>query len=328
MKHSKLSCCFVVNTWPELWVIRNRQLKRRVEDLRATLDMAEKWNSDAGSIFHSKLLSSTVNSITTTWRRRKRKREPYLDKTNLMFLLDAFNLDKVVAIGHSFGGVSCLGLLLEQEPRIKAVVSLDGWMFPLKGSMGPVFNETLSPSFPFERAPPVLFIDAEDWKGNEKYFQKNKARIAQLTELSGGRWKSITIKGTGHHNFNDFPFYSPVVSRKLGLIRELGLKQSYKITTSLMNKFLRDTGILGDEESKWTNPWPCLTSYNIIKHKLFIDFFTSICHLRRYTLLHWWSSLIIQAIQEVCARLLFLQEHPLLNSSIIPFLLLWSINKA
>lgn len=152
----------------------------------------------------------------------------------------------MVVVGHSFGGATCLEFVLKEAAarvqsdssankdwRVRSAVVLDGWMYPLEGSDGPSFDRTIPPDV-FQASAPVLFIKAEKWVGDMSYFRQhphsscfrfffltsssfvlrsNIMRMEQLCSLSNGRWHSVIIKGTGHHNWNDFPFYFPILAR-------------------------------------------------------------------------------------------------------------------
>jgi len=109
----------------------------------------------------------------------------------------------------------------------------------------------------------------------------NKERIGQLCELSKGRWRSFTLKGTGHHNWNDFCFYAPIVSRYawhsqpppptrasrltcarapshrlVGLTRERDLTEAHDDTMALVDAFLAD--VLTDEQDATGDELPRL----------------------------------------------------------------------
>ncbi|ELR25148.1 Platelet-activating factor acetylhydrolase, plasma/intracellular isoform II protein [Acanthamoeba castellanii str. Neff] len=221
----------------DLWKFRNRQLDVRVDDLEACLDTLHRWNSDTESPFYG----------------------------------TAVDLAKVAVAGHSFGGGTSLGLVLreaesrslascgksaaERNTSVRGAILFDGWMFPLKGSEGPAFDRVIPPQR-FDASVPVLFINAEMWHGSEPYFMLNKERIGQLCELSKGRWRSFTLKGTGHHNWNDFCFYAPIVSRLVGLTRERDLTEAHDDTMALVDAFLAD--VLTDDQDATSDELPRL----------------------------------------------------------------------
>jgi len=216
------------NASPELWAFRNRQVNVRVTDLEATLDLLSIWNKYPSSPFYGTM-----------------------------------DLQRVVVVGHSFGGATCLEFVLKEAAarvqsdssankdwRVRSAVVLDGWMYPLEGSDGPSFDRTIPPDV-FQASAPVLFIKAEKWVGDMSYFRSNIMRMEQLCSLSNGRWHSVIIKGTGHHNWNDFPFYFPILARALGLTREMGLKDAYDYTLTLIDAFLADTVFDNTNQSGW-----------------------------------------------------------------------------
>lgn len=150
-------------------------------------------------------------------------------------------------IGHSFGGSTCLATALQtinhgddgdvkssESPhhqwRISSIISLDGWLFPLKGGLGEqqtaatttdasnadrkekeagsIFSYDFSKHYDAEmlkKCPPVLFIVSHDWASHADHDRNCDATKAFAHVLTtGGSFKSniIRIMDTGHHNWN------------------------------------------------------------------------------------------------------------------------------
>ncbi|KAL6049527.1 Platelet-activating factor acetylhydrolase [Balamuthia mandrillaris] len=218
-------------TLDEEWKFRNNQLNIRVKDLQNALDIVSKLNNSEESIFYRSL-----------------------------------DLNRVAAVGHSFGGATCAGLLLfsdqSSSSKVKGAVSLDGWMFPLPGSQnffkfpeedkksndreaedgGGEREQQHKPTWTLEqlRRRPLLYINGESWgKGKSQWYNFNVTRMRRLCQLSLNRWSLVTLKGTGHHNWNDFPFYSPSIAARIGLVGELEMAAGVECTVALVHAFLK-----------------------------------------------------------------------------------------
>ena len=91
---------------------RNEQIKLRSDEVRRTIDVLEKLNS--GESFKNFVVDSLL--------------------TNLTKIKGSFDLEKnLFLVGHSFGGSTVI-LASSEDTRVKAVLALDPWMFPLSQS--------------------------------------------------------------------------------------------------------------------------------------------------------------------------------------------------
>ncbi|XP_019637400.1 PREDICTED: platelet-activating factor acetylhydrolase-like [Branchiostoma belcheri] len=144
--------------------VRNKQVHQRADEMGHMLDLLV--SIDQGS---------NINNLCNTG----------MDLSQFKGKLD---LDRVAAMGHSFGGATSL-VSLYKDTRLKCAVILDGWMLPVDREMYPQISQ------------PVLFINTEvfHWPGNI-------VRMNRLMGRDGVDRKMITIKGTVHQSQSDFTF--------------------------------------------------------------------------------------------------------------------------
>jgi dienelactone hydrolase len=119
------------------------------------------------------------------------------------------DMARVGALGHSIGGAAAAQAALD-DPRIKAALNLDGWMFgdvaeqglskPLMLMYEGTYDEKQMPPFP-----------ASGSEGNKRFWQMNRRDIdsidASLRRYGGYR---LFLRGASHWNFTDRALYSPL----------------------------------------------------------------------------------------------------------------------
>ena len=101
---------------------RTEQIMLRSEEIRRTIDVLEMLNS--GEIIENCVVDSLLNKLVTTIKGN-------LDLKKNLFVA-----------GHSFGGSSVM-LASSQDSRVKAVLALDPWMYPLSHSRFKLDKPTL-----------------------------------------------------------------------------------------------------------------------------------------------------------------------------------------
>jgi len=129
-------------------------------------------------------------------------------------------------MGHSFGGCTAVSSVFKEESEhpvedsdghhddIALAIryplnllylaflkwlsfSLDGWFHPLDGSLQGSYDKIYRIC-----RHPILFIVAENWRPDDNTeFNKNFARTSLLHKLYPHQWTSLTLLGTGHHNW-------------------------------------------------------------------------------------------------------------------------------
>lgn len=108
---------------------------------------------------------------------------------------------KLIIMGHSFGGATCV-TSLAREPRFCLGLALDIWMFPVHESEYSKVNQ------------PLLLL-------NNEYFHwgKNLKQLNRFMTESNGEKICISVKGTGHATQCDFPLVLPWVLARLFKMR-------------------------------------------------------------------------------------------------------------
>jgi len=115
--------------------IRNTQVKYRAKEASDALNILEGMNKGA---------------IEGTWIQKLSKGEVDTFRSDIK---NSMNFDMAVIGGHSFGGATTT-LSLATDPRFKAGVALDSWMFPIR-------EEKLNYTSPGN----LLFINCEKFQG-------------------------------------------------------------------------------------------------------------------------------------------------------------------
>lgn len=118
---------------------------------------------------------------------------------------------RIGAFGHSIGGAAAEQAAI-QDPRIRAVLNLDGWSF------GDILTEGLNKPFMMMYEQGTIVRPSGDLstlsESAQKYWQmddaNNAAVEASLRRFGGYR---LYIDGTSHWNFSDRALYSPLRSR-------------------------------------------------------------------------------------------------------------------
>lgn len=106
-----------------------------------------------------------------------------------------YDLENIGVFGHSTGG-GVAYVVCEQDPRCKAIMGMDAWFGPTPDSI--VETGTSLPAY---------FLMSELWPKTG-----NTNRIREFIGRSGNAsW--VTVKDTGHYDFADIPFLSPLSSR-------------------------------------------------------------------------------------------------------------------
>lgn len=131
------------------------------------------------------------------------------------FFYNCLDLDKIGAIGHSFGGASVVQACIEELP-IKAVINLDGWQF------GEVVNHPLNTPF-------LEIISGDslpDFNLNEVIYSQN-----------AGPYYTIQLKNTRHSSFTDLPYF--LNAKEYSDIGKIRPKSAFTWSNQLILEFFK-----------------------------------------------------------------------------------------
>ena len=160
-----------INFNEDEYFIRNRQVRERAYEATQALE-----------------LGLTMNS-----RPEKLKG---LEDFDWNVFKDAIDVSKPIMTGHSFGGATTL-LAMHSDPRFKAGIVLDGWLFPIR-DMNNLNLDNRS----------VMFVNAESFLNEENLAKMQKFQEACLEndETTAANRSCHYIQGSVHQNFIDVPF--------------------------------------------------------------------------------------------------------------------------
>lgn len=131
------------------------------------------------------------------------------------------NVNNIIMSGFSFGGATAL-YNAANDSRYKAVILIDGWMFPLK-------------SEPFLNIPqPILFINTHTF-----HIPSNLTILLKYFHSNGSR-QLYTLKNTTHESCTDTAF---IHGHWLDILmwKKMDPKLALNLQSSLSIRFLRDT---------------------------------------------------------------------------------------
>ena len=182
--------------------IRNEQIHVRVQECLKALDLIDNLNQGI-----------EVQNIL----------DGLLDPREFFDLLD---LDKIVLMGHSMGGATCL-VAADADERFKALVCLDTWMYP-------IHKERLT------LKQPIIFINSEKFQSKANLRKMSELLLSQSDKDSVER-KVVTIRGSVHYNQTDFPFVFSYLAKLIyGGSSKRNPFTAHDLTTSIALTFLRD----------------------------------------------------------------------------------------
>jgi dienelactone hydrolase len=182
-------------------------------------------------------IATTVENFSSDSRGRIRFMEERLEvrAADVRFVLDQlvrpshalfehFDLTRVSAMGHSFGGATA-AVSMERDQRIMAAANIDGTLY------GPIAGKRLPHPFL------LLESDHRDTGHSEHYREGNR----RLLENSSSRAYRYQILRANHFSFTDVPlFFSPPA--RLGLALMLGgargPTETHRATVEILAAFL------------------------------------------------------------------------------------------
>lgn len=139
--------------------------------------------------------------------------------------------------GHSFGGATTL-LTLHSDPRFKAGIVLDGWLYPIR-DMKNLNLENRS----------VMFINAESFLNEE-----NLQTMANFADNDNNNVQRLChyIQGSVHQNFIDVPFVlkSAKLRKMLGTYSPTCPEIVMSLSNKLMLRFInQELGMKSSQET-------------------------------------------------------------------------------
>jgi len=157
---------------------------------------------------------------------------------------DSIDVSKPIMTGHSFGGATTL-LALHSDPRFKAGIVLDGWLYPLRDMKNLNLGNR---SVMFVNAEGFLNLEnlqkmqkfADDNNGNDK--NENAKSVQRLCHY---------IQGSVHQNFIDVPFMirSAKLRKMLGTYSPTCPETVMSLSNKLMVRFInQELGIENSQE--------------------------------------------------------------------------------
>lgn len=121
------------------------------------------------------------------------------------------NTEHAGIFGHSFGGATSI-VAAARDPRISAVIALDGWMVPVPPE---IIAEGINV--------PMLYMGQPYWKGTPLNYEK----LDLLIDNNANKTYKLLIENTKHMDFSDAPQFSNFAQKigYAGKIPSIELKQ-------------------------------------------------------------------------------------------------------
>lgn len=209
---------------PEYYEKRSSQVQMRAKDCIELLNVVEKMNSGID-------IQNLMDGL--------------LDPREFKNLLD---MNKIIMMGHSMGGATSILTASVETSRIKAVVCLDTWMYPIHKKISEL-----------KLRQPIIFINSQ------KFQTKNNLRkIQELIQLSSDdqndssttdgsniRRDVMMIRGSVHYNQTDIPFiFSYLAKLIFGGASKRDKFTVHDLTCSMAIRFLSDVFNLESDGSR------------------------------------------------------------------------------
>ncbi|KAK9411025.1 platelet-activating factor acetylhydrolase [Crotalus adamanteus] len=152
---------------------------------------------------------------------------------NWSLLKDSIDLQKIAAMGHSFGAATVIETL-SKDTRFKCGVALDAWMLPLSDEVYPKVHQ------------PLLFINSEKYQWALNILEMKKLNY------KGRERKMITIEGSVHQSFPDFTFLTGKIIGKIFKLRgDIDPQTAIDISNKASLAFLQKHLSLSKDFNQW-----------------------------------------------------------------------------
>lgn len=142
-------------------------------------------------------------------------------------MLGRLDMDRLSAVGHSFGASTCI-TVCKQDERFKACVAHDAWLFPLSGEM---MQATLRV--------PTLFLTADTF--DMLWPEEGKKVLDSFLIRSHEDHVDVQVVGvvgTKHQNYSDFPVLAPDLLMSIGVAGPTEPVKAMEIIHRLDSSFL------------------------------------------------------------------------------------------
>ena len=170
----------------EFWAFRTPQLNTRTADLRFMLD--------------------TIASLQA-------QGDPFWQNVNAM---------RVGAFGHSYGGATSI-MAAATDPRVSAVIALDGWMLPIPEDK---VDAGLDAAF--------LYMGQPSWNDPINY-----QKLDRLMAANKGVSRKRFLQGSRHSDFSDTPQFS-ANAKRFNLIGDIPRERLREILNTEIRGFFDD----------------------------------------------------------------------------------------
>ncbi|RWS10287.1 platelet-activating factor acetylhydrolase 2: cytoplasmic-like protein [Dinothrombium tinctorium] len=178
----------------DLYEAMNEKVKNRVDECSRVLNLFEAINAGR------RILDYQLYSVSDNMKINR-----IVDLSEFENILD---MEKVIVMGHSFGGATAT-LALTEDSRFKIGVILDAWMYPIKDES---FDDLQKP---------ILFVNMESFQTEESLSKMrnivNSNFNPNQSGLTNSNMKIFTLRGTSHLNQCDIPFVTNWLARKVFL---------------------------------------------------------------------------------------------------------------
>jgi len=164
--------------------LRRAQLKLREAEMQEALSILARLSSGNAEPVLSSHLRGNVDAL------RAARLEEWKDR---------LDLSDVYALGHSFGGATCVALTSSADTPFAQALTLDPWLEPL-------LSECVPPPQPQRQ---LFIIRCEYFSIWRSHMGSVRDLVARAPSKEARKPWLLTLTGTKHTDFSDFPFLIP-----------------------------------------------------------------------------------------------------------------------
>ena len=187
--------------------LRRDQIKMRQAEIEETLYVLGEINAGRGYEIAQKstrnLGTKLAGHAASAKNRRLPSRSLLKAERPLADWKGKFDLEYPTVCGHSFGGATVIELMRRENPFPLAIV-LDPWVEPVRDPA----KEEDEVKGRLEK--PIYVLNSESFTVWEDHFEKLKRICLDGRKTSGRGWL-LTLTGSKHTDFSDYPFLLPTM---------------------------------------------------------------------------------------------------------------------